>query len=68
MGRDQELSIVILYYEDLYLHSPEATSQGFTLALLLSSHLVHVTAHAVTKEDLERMGFCADLLTSIQVV
>jgi hypothetical protein len=68
MGRSQAFSIVVLYHEGMFAYSQSATSQGFILALLLSSHLVHVTTQGVAKEDIERMGFCSELLTSIQVM
>jgi hypothetical protein len=34
----------------------------------MSSQLVHITSGELSKEELEKMSFCAELLTSIQIV
>jgi hypothetical protein len=68
MGRDQSFNSVVLYHEGLFSYSNDATSIGFTLALLMSSQIVHITSGELSKEELEKMSFCAELLTSIQIV
>jgi hypothetical protein len=60
-GTSGDFKLMVIDTEGLYKGRLELTAVLFTVAALLSSHLIYFSLQTISRESLEQLSFLADL-------
>jgi hypothetical protein len=62
-GTSGDFKLMVIDTEGLYKGRPELTAVMFTVAALLSSHLIYFSLQTISRESFGQLSFLADLPT-----